>query len=349
MLDLKAPEALPHDAANEEAVTLTQRPRRLRSSAALRDSLAETFIRPSDLIMPFFVIPGSGTEEPIAALPGMSRYSLDGFLLQLERSLGLGVRSIVLFGVLPSSAKDETGSSASDPKGPVASAIRAARQAFGNELVIYSDVCLCAHTSHGHCGLLKETLRGVVIDNDASLGQLAAMALTHAEAGVDFVAPSDMMDGRVAYIRKTLDAKGFSQVGILSYAVKYASAFYGPFREAAGSAPSFGDRATYQMDSRNAREALREASLDESEGADMLMVKPALPYLDILARLRPRTQLPLVAYNVSGEYAMIKAAAKAGALDEARAVREALHSIKRAGADLIITYHALEALEQKWI
>lgn len=328
---------------------LQNRPRRLRASAALRDALAEVHLRPGDFIAPFFVVPGRGNEEPISAMPGVSRYSVDLLLPQLERSLKLGVRSVIFFGVMPSDLKDETASSASDPAGPVPSAIRAARKAFGNDLVIYTDVCLCAHTSHGHCGVLKETSRGVIIDNDASLPQLAAMALAHAEAGADFVSPSDMMDGRVGYIRKTLDAADLGDVGILAYSVKYASAFYGPFREAAHSAPSFGDRQTYQMDARNIREALREGQLDQDEGADMLMVKPALPYLDILARLRPETRLPLVAYNVSGEYAMIKAAAKVGALDEARAVREALTSIKRAGADLIITYHALEALEQRWI
>jgi len=347
LLDTPANPSSP--AAREESVSLVQRPRRLRTSAALRESIAETVVRPSDLILPFFVVPGTGLEQPIASMPGVSRHSVDGFMVQLERALRLGVRSIVLFGVLPDNAKDEAAAGASDPSGPVPSAIRAARQAFGNDLVIYSDVCLCAHTSHGHCGLLKQTPRGVVIDNDSSLRQLAAMALAHAEAGVDLVAPSDMMDGRVGYIRQALDAAGHSEVGILAYAVKYASAFYGPFREAAHSAPSFGDRATYQMDPRNAREALREAALDLAEGADMLMVKPALPYLDILARLRPTTQLPLVAYNVSGEYAMLKAAVKAGVLDEPKAVREVLHSLKRAGADLIITYHAVEALEQQWI
>jgi len=330
-------------------IELPQRPRRLRASVALRDSMAETQLRPSDFIVPFFVVLGRGIEEPVSTMPGVSRFSVDLLLPGLERSLKLGLRSAMLFGVLPPELKDEQGSSATDPDGPVPSAIRAARKAFGNDLVLYTDVCLCTHTSHGHCGLLKETPRGVAIDNDASLVQLAAMALTHAEAGADFVAPSDMMDGRVGYIRKTLDAVGHSEVGILAYSVKYASAFYGPFREAAHSAPSFGDRQTYQMDGRNAREALREARLDEEEGADLLMVKPALPYLDILARLRPQTQLPLVAYNVSGEYAMLKAAANAGALDEPRAVREALTSIKRAGADLIVTYHALEALEQRWI
>ncbi|MER3479515.1 MAG: porphobilinogen synthase [Meiothermus sp.] len=328
---------------------LPRRPRRLRSSAALRDSVAETWLRPEDLIVPFFVIPGREREEPIQALPGISRYSVDRLLPRLERALELGLRSVMLFGVLPASQKDPLGQSAADPQGPVPTALRASRKAFGNDLVLYADVCLCTHTDHGHCGLLKETPRGVVIDNDSSLAQLARMATVQAEAGVDFVSPSDMMDGRVGYLRRALDAAGHSGVGILSYAVKYASAFYGPFREAAGSAPSFGDRSTYQMDPRNAREALREARLDEEEGADLLMVKPALAYLDILARLRPQTHLPLVAYNVSGEYAMLKAASAAGALDEPRAVRETLTAIKRAGADLIITYHALEALEGGWL
>ncbi|GEM85694.1 porphobilinogen synthase [Meiothermus granaticius] len=327
---------------------LPYRPRRLRSSAPLRESVAETVVRASDLILPFFLIPGEG-EEPIASMPGVSRLGLKGFLHGLERALNLGVRSVMLFGVLPDSAKDERGSSAADPEGPVPTALRAARAAFGNDVVLYSDVCLCAHTSHGHCGLLKETPRGVIIDNDASLPELARMALTHAEAGVDFVSPSDMMDGRVGYIRRALDAAGQTEVGILAYAVKYASAFYGPFREAAHSAPSFGDRATYQMDPRNAREALREAALDEAEGADFLMVKPILPYLDILTRLRPQTHLPLVAYQVSGEYAMLKAAVQAGVLEEPRAVRETLQAIKRAGADLIITYYALQALEGEWL
>lgn len=326
-----------------------ERPRRLRHSQALRDSVAETWLRPTDFIVPFFVVPGAKLEEPIHVLPGISRYSVDLLLFQLERAAKRGVRSAMLFGVLPQSAKDSEATSATDAEGPVAQALRQARKVFGNDIVLYSDVCLCTHTDHGHCGLLKETPRGVVIDNDSSLERLAAMALTHAEAGVDFVSPSDMMDGRVGYIRQALDRSGHTEVGILAYAVKYASAFYGPFREAAGSAPSFGDRSTYQMDPRNAREALREARLDLSEGADMVMVKPALPYLDVLARVREITQLPLVAYNVSGEYAMIKAAAAAGALEEARAVREALTSIKRAGADLIISYHALEALEKGWV
>ncbi len=328
---------------------ITQRPRRLRGSGALRDAVAEIHLRPADLIAPFFVVDGNDVEQPIGALPGVSRFSVDGLLRQLERGLKLGVRSAVLFGVLESGQKDANASSATDPNGPVPSALRAARAAFGNDLTLMSDVCLCTHTSHGHCGLLRETPRGAVVDNDASLVQLAAMALTHAEAGVDFVSPSDMMDGRVGHLRRGLDANGFSETGILSYAVKYASAFYGPFREAAGSAPTFGDRSSYQMDPRNRREALREVALDEAEGADMLMVKPALPYLDVLSQVRAVTQLPLVAYQVSGEYAMLKAAATVGALDEPRAVRETLTSIKRAGADLMISYYALEALEKGWL
>jgi porphobilinogen synthase len=328
---------------------LPHRPRRLRSSAALRDSLAETSLAPTDFIAPFFVVPGVNLEQPINALPGVSRWSVDLFVRRLERAVNLGVRSAVLFGVLPTDQKNALASSANDPDGPVPSAIRAARAAFGNDVVLYSDVCLCAHTDHGHCGLVRHTSRGAVIDNDSSLERLGAMALAHAEAGVDFVSPSDMMDGRVGHIRRTLDSSGLSNVGILSYAVKYASAFYGPFREAAGSAPGFGDRSSYQMDPRNAREALREVTLDEAEGADMVMVKPALAYLDVIARVRAQTRLPLVAYNVSGEYAMVKAAASAGVLEEARAVRETLTGIKRAGADLIISYHALEALEQGWL
>ena len=342
---------------------LTQRPRRLRRSQAVRDLVAETFLQPKDFIVPFFVVPGQDEVQPIGSLPGVSRFSVDKLLGELEHALNLGIKSAVLFGVLPEEQKTSDGKHAHDASGPVNQALREARANFGNDLVLITDVCLCGYTNHGHCGLLKTTGRGVVIDNDSSLNQLATMALSHAEAGADLVSPSDMMDGRVAAIRQTLDAEGHSEVGILSYAVKYASAFYGPFREAAGSSPQKTDRQaeavagetppkdrkTYQMDSRNAREALREATLDEAEGADMLMVKPALPYLDVLARLRPRTTLPLVAYNVSGEYAMIKAAASAGVLDEALAVAESLTSIKRAGADLIVTYHAVEALEKGWL
>jgi porphobilinogen synthase len=330
-------------------IHLPVRPRRLRAQAALRDGLAEVSLRPSDFILPLFVVPGQGERQAIASLPGIDRLSLDVLLPEVERALGLGIRGIMLFAVLGGAEKDATASRASDPQGLLPSTIRALRQAFGNAVVVYSDVCLCTHTDHGHCGLLRSTARGLEIDNDATLPQLAAMALAHAEAGVDFVAPSDMMDGRVGYIRGQLDAQGHGGVGILAYSVKYASAFYGPFREAAASAPAFGDRASYQLDPRNRRDAPREAALDEAEGADLLMVKPALAYLDVIARLRPHTNLPLVAYNVSGEYAMLKAAAQLGAIDEPKAVRETLTAIKRAGSDLVVSYHALEACAKGWL
>lgn len=338
-----------------------KRPRRLRASAALRDLTATTFLRPADFIAPFFVVPGVSQVQPVTALPGVARYSVDMLMKQLERSLKLGIRAAVLFGVVPEAQKYADGSYAYDVGGPVAQALREARLNFGNELVLITDVCLCGYTDHGHCGLLRSSPRGVVIDNDSSLTALARMAVIHAAAGADMVSPSDMMDGRVAALRTALDTEGHSEVGILSYAVKYASAFYGPFREAAGSAPNRAagstdpytlppkDRNTYQMDFRNSREALREASLDETEGADMLMIKPALPYLDIIAQVREVTPLPVVAYNVSGEYAMLKAAAAVGALDEAAAVAESLTAIKRSGADLIVSYHALEALEEGWL
>jgi len=333
---------------------MIKRPRRLRSSVALRELVAETFVQPQDFIMPYFVVAGKNEVQAINALPGVSRYSVDTLLEQLERCLNLGIKSVVLFGVLDESQKTADATAASDALGPVNQALLEAKKQFADDLVVMTDVCLCAYTDHGHCGLLKEDKEAISIDNDSSLVQLAAMAVSHARAGADFVSPSDMMDGRVKAIRDALDADGFSNVGILSYAVKYASAFYGPFREAAGSSPSKAskapkDRKSYQMDYRNSLEALREAALDEQEGADMLMVKPALPYLDILAKLRPTTSLPLVAYQVSGEYAMLKAAAAANALDEALAVQESLTSIKRAGANLIMTYYAVEALEKGWL
>jgi porphobilinogen synthase len=337
-------------ATSSSPVPRGHRPRRLRASKSMRDAVAEVWVRPTDFIAPFFVVDGHGLEQPIASLPGVSRFSVDRWLPQVERSLRLGIKSIMVFGVLDAAHKDGEGRSATDPKGPVQTALRAARSAFGDDVVLMSDVCLCTHTDHGHCGLPHTNARGAtVIGNDVSLPALAAMAVGHAAAGADVVAPSDMMDGRIAALRHSLDEAGHTDTAILSYAVKYASAFYGPFRDAAGSAPTFGDRASYQMDPRNRSEALREAAIDEHEGADMLMVKPALPYLDILASVRGATTLPVVAYNVSGEYAMIKAAAKVGALDEPRAVREAMTSIKRAGADLIVSYHAVDAVEQGWL
>ena len=340
------------------------RPRRGRTTAALRELVAETVVLPRQLALPHFVVAGVGREDDVVSLPGVARRSVDRLLPRIERQLRAGVRTALLFGVPDGADKDPDGSRADDPEGPVPRALRAARAAFGDDLVLVSDVCLCAYTTHGHCGVLTPPRAHgseLVIDNDRSLVRLAAMAAAHAEAGADLVSPSDMMDARVAALRTRLDADGFTSVGILAYAVKYASAFYGPFRDAAGSSPDAAaasstggppppsDRASYQMDARNAREALREAALDEAEGADMLMVKPALPYLDVLARLRPTTTLPLVAYQVSGEYAMFKAAVAAGVLDEAAATRETLLAIRRAGADLIVTYAALEAAEQGWL
>ena len=347
----------------QDNVSLTRRPRRLRATAALRDLVAQTYVRPEDLIAPYFVVSGTNATEPIGSLPGVARLSPDLLLRDLERGLKLGVRAAMLFGVVPAELKDASGVHAHDPNGPVAQALRAARRAFGNDIVLMSDVCLCGYTDHGHCGLLHKTPRGVVIDNDSSLGGLAEMALVHAEAGADMVSPSDMMDGRVGYLRGALERSGFQNTGILAYTVKYASAFYGPFRDAAGSIPKGSadeddtahtaqppsDRKTYQLDFRNPREARLEVALDEAEGADMLMVKPALAYLDVLYQMRQASNLPLVAYHVSGEYAALKAAAAAGALGEAAAVHESFTAIKRAGADLIISYYALEAAEKGWL
>lgn len=339
---------------------LTQRPRRLRTSQAMRDLVADVTLSAKNFIMPYFVVSGREQVQPIHALPGVSRFSVDKLMPEIERALNLSIKSVMLFGVVDSSEKTPDGKASSSINGPVASALREARLQFGNDLVLMTDVCLCGYTDHGHCGVLKPTQKGIVIDNDKSLEHLATMALVHAEAGADVVSPSDMMDGRVAAIRQTLDNEGFSDVSILSYAVKYASAFYGPFREAAGSSPSKNtaahhdmmppkDRKSYQMDFRNSRSALREVELDMLEGADMLMVKPALAYLDVIANVRATTSLPVVAYNVSGEYAMFKAAASVGALDEALAVTESLLAMRRAGADLIISYYGTEVLEKGWL
>ncbi len=325
--------------ATDELTVVTPgrfRPRRLRRSPALRDLVAETWVRASQLMLPHFVLPLDRGEEPIPSMPGISRLGVEDLVRQVEADRKLGVRSVLLFGVPPHGAKDPVGRSSHDPEGAVPRALRALKRALGDDVTVFTDVCLCAYTDHGHCGLLKDGQ----VDNDSSLGPLAAMALAHAEAGADFVAPSDMMDGRVAAIRDALDAGGFSDTGILAYSAKYASSYYGPFRDAADSAPQHGDRRGYQMDLRNADEGVREARLDEAEGADMLMVKPALPYLDVVHAIKQETKFPLAAYNVSGEYAMIKAAAEKGWLDEQACVLEALTGIKRAGADLILSYHA---------
>jgi porphobilinogen synthase len=310
--------------------------RRFRRTAPLRALVRETRLDLADLVYPLFVCPGEGVEAPLEGLPGIARRSVDALAEEAARVHGLGIGAVLLFGI--PEEKDEAGSSAYDEDGIVQRALRAVRER-APELVLVTDVCLCEYTSHGHCGLVQD---GEVL-NDVSLELLARTAVSHAEAGADAVAPSDMMDGRVGAIRAALDAEGFERTPIVAYSAKYASAFYGPFREAADSAPAFGDRRSYQMDPPNVREALRECALDLEEGADAIMVKPALPYLDVIAAARERFNAPLFAYNVSGEYAMVKAAAARGWLDERQAALETLTAIKRAGADVIVTYWAKEA------
>ncbi len=312
------------------------RPRRLRRTPAIRQMVRETALSAKDFIFPLFVRTGQNIKDPIPSMPGQYHFSVDGIGKEAKEIWSLGIPSVILFG-LPDK-KDAVGSRAYAEDGIVQQAISAIKEKVP-EMVVMTDVCLCEYTDHGHCGVIKEGQ----VDNDATLELLARQAVSHAKAGADFVAPSDMMDGRVAAIREELDANGFQEIGILSYAVKYASAFYGPFREAAESAPQFGDRSGYQMDPANAIEAIKEAVLDMEEGADMIMVKPALPYLDIVSKVREECLLPLAAYNVSGEYAMIKAADEKGWIDGTRVMMEALLSIKRAGADLILTYFAKEA------
>ena len=336
---LKAPRRDALQTAGGDALDLRNRPRRLRRTAALRGMLRETRLDPSQFIFPLFVTEGVGVREPIVPMPGQFQISVDGLAAEAAELRELGIPAVLLFG-LPGS-KDPQGSQAYADDGVVQRAVRALKLADPN-LVVITDVCLCEYTDHGHCGLLS--VDGEVL-NDPSVALIARTALSHARAGADIVAPSDMMDGRVGAIRALLDAQGFSETPVLAYAAKFASAFYGPFREAAGSAPAFGDRRAYQMDPANGREAMREIELDIEEGADLVMVKPALAYLDLIRDARERTDLPLVAYNVSGEYAMIKAAAANGWLDEQRVTLEALTGIRRAGADLIISYHAKEVAQ----
>jgi len=317
------------------------RPRRLRQSAAIRALARETALEPGDFIYPLFFSATLSEPRPVTTMPGVSQLPVSAAASEAKSALALGLGGVLLFG-LPKS-KDASGSGAFDPNGPVPRAIAAMKDAVP-ELLVIADVCVDEYTDHGHCGILRKNRRGVMeVDNDATLDVLAKAAVAYARAGADVVAPSDMMDGRVGRIRAALDGESFIETAILSYAVKYASCFYGPFREAADCAPKFGDRAGYQMDPANAREALREAALDEEEGADLLMVKPALAYLDVIAKLRAASHLPLGAYNVSGEYAMVKAAAAAGMMDENRAMLEVLTSIRRAGADFVLTYHAKDA------
>ena len=317
------------------------RPRRLRRNEKLRGMIREHELSVHHLVYPLFIKEGSEERVAIPSMPGICQFSIDAALSEIEELCGLSIPAVLLFGI--PNEKDEVGSGAYDESGVIQKAIRAIKGRFGSEMLVIADLCLCEYTSHGHCGVIKD---GQIL-NDPSIELLANAALSHARAGADLVAPSDMMDGRVGAIRRKLDEKGFQDVAILSYAAKYGSAFYGPFREAAQSTPQFGDRRSYQMDPANAREALREVALDLEEGADIIMVKPALPYLDIIARVRERFDVPVAAYNVSAEFSMVKAAAQKGWIDEQRIVLEILTGIQRAGASIILTYHAKDVA--RWL
>jgi len=315
------------------------RPRRLRQNEAFRRMIRETTLSTDDLILPLFAIDGKGVKNPIQSMPGHYQLSIDNLVQTANNAYKLGIPAIMLFGIPKN--KDPLATSAYAKNGIVQKAIKTLKNKIP-ELIVITDVCLCQYTDHGHCGIVN----GQIIDNDATLDLLARTALSHAKAGADMVAPSDMMDGRVAEIRDILDENSLSNIPIMSYSAKYCSAFYGPFRHAADSAPKFGDRRTYQMDPANAIEAIREVTMDIEEGADIIMIKPALPYLDIICRIRDEIDLPVAAYNVSGEYAMIKAADKIGWLDGKKVMMETLTSIKRAGADMILTYFAVEAAKE---
>ncbi|MBT3310453.1 MAG: porphobilinogen synthase [Desulfobacterales bacterium] len=315
------------------------RPRRLRQNKSFRRMISETRLSIDDLILPLFVIEGKNVKNPIPSMPGHYQLSIDNLVKTVKEASGLGIPAVILFGI--PDKKDPLGTGAYAKNGIVQKAVKAVKDRVSDILVI-TDVCLCGYTDHGHCGMIDKQL----VDNDASLDLLARTALSHAKAGADMVAPSDMMDGRVAEIRQILDENNFSNTPIMSYAAKYCSSYYGPFREAAGSSPQFSDRSTYQMDPANSIEAIREASMDIEEGADIIMVKPALSYLDIICRIREEIDLPVAAYNVSGEFSMIKAAAEKGWIDEKKVMMETLLSIKRAGADMILTYFALDAAEE---
>lgn len=319
------------------------RPRRLRKNQVVRELIAETRLSKDMFIYPYFVVPGNGVTKAIDAMPGINHFSTDTLLKDVEKGLKLGVNKIMLFGV--GDEKSEDAKSAYDPHSLVPVAVKQLKQNFGDDLYVVTDVCVCSYTTHGHCGIMKDDY----IQNDLSVDLIAKMALTHAAAGADMLAPSDMMDGRVAAIRSSLEQNGFANTAIMSHATKFASAYYGPFREAADCAPNKGDRKAYQMDFRNGTEAVREALLDESEGADVLMVKPALAYLDIISKLKQNSDLPIACYNVSGEYSMIKAAAQKGWIDEQKVVMETMNAFARAGASIITTYHIRDIVEQGWM
>lgn len=333
---------------------LSERPRRLRGSVVVRDLVAERSLDLSKLIQPYFIKNQPNAEEPINGFTGVSRWGVEKLLKRVEADRERGVKSFLLFGEVESQHKDAKGMAAISEKSLVAATVRTLKKHFGKDIVLFTDVCLCPSTDHGHCGVIGEG----TVENDPSLDLLVQMAMSHADAGADFVAPSDMMDGRVGAIRRALDGRAHQNVGILAYTAKYASAYYGPFREALGSSPSSPkpgtgvgpeDRATYQMDFRNELEAMRELRLDVAEGADMVMVKPALAYLDIIAKFKQSTELPVVAYSVSGEFEMVKQMAKAGLADERKLAIENLTAIRRAGADIIITYFATEFAEKGWL
>jgi porphobilinogen synthase len=338
-----APDRIPPPAAAGHFPAV--RPRRLRRHPLLRALVRETDLQPGDFILPLFVRPGRGVRQEIASMPGQCQLSVDRLADEAGPAAELGVRTFLLFGI--PERKDATGSSALDDDGIVQRGLRELRRAFGDAVLLITDECFCEYTDHGHCGPLCDVAGRTDVDNDATLPLLAEQCVSHARAGADVVAPSGMMDGMVGAIRAGLDAAGFAHVPILSYAAKYASGFYGPFRDAAESPPQFGDRTSYQMDPANGDEALREVALDLAEGADVVMVKPALAYLDVVRRVKDRFGVPVAAYNVSGEYAMVKAAAQRGWIDERKVALEILTGIRRAGADMILTYHAREAA--KWL
>jgi len=322
---------------------MMQRPRRLRKNPVVREMIAETRLSKDMFIYPYFVVPGNGVTKAIDAMPGVNHFSIDTLLKDVEKGLKLGINKIMLFGV--GDEKSDDAHSAHDPNSLVPVAVKELKNNFGDDLYVVTDVCVCSYTTHGHCGIIKNDY----VQNDLTVDLIAKMALNHAEAGADMLAPSDMMDGRVAAIRQKLDVVGFENVAIMSHATKFASSYYGPFREAADCAPNKGDRKSYQMDFRNGNEAVREALLDESEGADVLMVKPALAYLDIISKLKQNSDLPIACYNVSGEYSMIKAAAHRGWIDEQKVVMETMHAFARAGASIITTYHIRDIVENNWL
>lgn len=319
------------------------RQRRLRKNPVVRDMMAETHLSKDMFVYPYFVVPGKNVKHALPSLPGIHHFSLDKLVEDVEIGLKLGVNKIMLFGV--GEEKSQDARAAYDQSGLVPQAIRLLRDKFGEDIYIITDVCVCSYTSHGHCGILVEDY----VQNDATIDVLSKMSLAHADAGVDMLAPSDMMDGRIRAIRSALDTSDFVNVAIMSHATKFASSYYGPFREAADCAPSKGDRKAYQMDFRNPKEALREAFLDENEGADVLMIKPALAYLDIISNIKRESAIPLACYNVSGEFAMVKAAAEKGWIDEQKIVMETMYAFARAGASIITTYHIRDMVEQKWI